>query len=181
MKTLKLSTIFLGLFLGLTGSASASIVDYTVAFSGPGFSGTGDIAVNTATRIVQAVTVNGVNASVIAPNASGVYTQASSGLSWTYDDKFFATGTPFDNAGLLLSFNNIVANIYSVGTQLYLSLSSPTSDYNPGEQISLNVSQTPLPPGLPLFLTAILGLWFLLGRKKQGSDRSVAVGHLGAT
>ena len=178
MKSLKISGLLLGLFLGVIGSASASTVDYNVSFSGPGLSGTGEIGVDSG--IVDSVTVNGVNVSVIGPNSSGVYTQSGSGLSWTYDDKFFASGTPFDNAGLLLSFNNVIANVYSVGTQLYLSLSNPTSDYNPGEQISLSVSQTPLPPGLPLFLTAIIGLWFLLGRKRKSSEAEVAVGHLGA-
>jgi hypothetical protein len=178
MKKLKLSGLLLGLFLGVTGSASAST--YDVSFSGPGFSGTGEIGVDSG--IVDSVTINGVSLSVIGPNSSGVYTQSSSGLSWIYDDKFFASGTPFDNAGLLLSFNNLVANVYSVGTQLYLSLSlsNPTSLYNPGVPISLSVSQTPLPPGLPLFLTAIIGLWFLLGRKKKSSEAEVAVGQLGA-
>ena len=178
MKTLKLSGLLLGLFLGVIGSASASTVDYNVSFSGPGFSGTGAIGVDSG--IVDSMTVNGFNVSVIGPNSSGVYTQSGTGLSWTYDDKFFASGTPFDNAGLLLSFNNVIANVYAVGNQLYLSLSNPTSDYNPGEQISLSVSQTPLPPGLPLFLTAIIGLWFLLGRKKKSSEAEATAGHLGA-
>jgi len=180
MKKLVLAGLLLSTFLGVTGSASASTLDYAVTFSGPGFSGSGDIAVNSVTEVVQTVTVNGVNIQVIAPNASGLYTQPGTGLQWTYDDRFSASGTPFDNAGLLLSFSNTIANIYSVGTQLYLSLSSPTSDYNPGAQISLNVAQTPLPPGLPLFLTAIAGLWFLLGRRKA-SDQAVTFADLGTT
>jgi hypothetical protein len=179
MKKLKISGLLLGLFLGVTSSASASTVDYNVSFSGPGFSGSGDIAVDSMSNVVTGVTVNGVNVPVILP-AGGLYTQPSTGLQWTYDDLFFKTGTPFDNAGLLLSFNNVIANVYSVGTQLYLSLSNPTADYNPGVPISLTVSQTPLPPGLPLFLTAIVGLWFLLGRKKKSSEAEVAMGHLGA-
>ena len=179
MKTLKISGLLLGLFLSVTGSAQASTLDYAVAFSGPGFSGSGNIIVDSISDVVQAVTVNGVNVQVIAPNG-GLYTQPSTGLQWTYDDLFFKSGTPFDNAGLLLSFNNVIANVYSIGSQLYLSLSNPTADYNPGEPISLTVSQTPLPPGLPLFLTAIMGLWFLLGRKKKSSEAQVAVRHLGA-
>jgi hypothetical protein len=167
MKALKISGLLFGLFL--TGSAQASTLDYAAAFSGPGFSGSGNIIVDSISDVVQAVTVNG-----------GLYTQPSTGLQWTYDDLFFKSGTPFDNAGLLLSFNNVIANVYSIGSQLYLSLSNPTADYNPGEPISLTVSQTPLPPGLPLFLTAIMGLWFLLGRKKKNSGAQVAVRHLGA-
>jgi hypothetical protein len=175
MRKLKITGLLLGMLFGVTGTASASTIDYGVSFSGPGFSGSGEIAVTSG--VVTGVTINGLGAiQVIAPTASGLYTQPGSGLQWTYDDLFSATGTPFDNAGLLLSFNNIIANIYSVGTQLYLSLSNPTSLYNPGEQISLTVAQTPLPPGLPLFLTAMVGLWFLLGRKKKVADPGVAFG-----
>jgi hypothetical protein len=166
MMKLKITGLLVGMLLGVTGAASASTVDYDVSFSGPGLSGSGEIAVTSG--VVTGVTINGLGAiQVIAPTASGLYTQPGSGLQWTYDDLFSASGTPFDNAGLLLSFNNTIANVYSVGTQLYLSLSDPTSLYNPGEQISLTVAQTPLPPGLPLFLTAMVGLWFLLGRKKK--------------
>ena len=128
--------------------------------------------------VVQAVTVNGIDVQVIAPNG-GLYTQPGTGLQWTYDDLFFKSGTPFDNAGLLLSFNNVIANVYSIGTQLYLSLSNP-ADYNPGELISLTVSRLPSPPALPLSSTTIIGLWFLLGRKKKSSTAQVAAGHLGA-
>lgn len=180
MKKLKVTGLLLGMFLGVTGSASASTLDYAVTFSGSGFSGSGDIAVTSG--VVTGVTVNGLTGiQVIAPNASGLYTQPGTGLQWTYDDLFKASGTPFDNAGLLLSFNNTIANIYSVGTQLYLSLSNPTSDFNPGEQISLTVAQTPLPPGLPLFLTAMVGLWFLLGRRKKISAQGAALADLGTT
>ena len=176
----KLTGLLLGLLV-VSGSAGASTLDYAVTFSGPGFNGSGDIAVNSATDIVQAVTVNGVSVQVIAPNTSGLYTQPGTGLQWTYDDLFFASGTHFDNAGLLLSFNNTIANIYSVGTQLYLSLSNPISDYNPGVQISMSVSQTPLPPGLPLFLTALVGFWFLLGRKKKFGDHRIVLDQSGTT
>lgn len=179
MKKLKLTGLLLGMFLGVTGSASATTLDYAVTFNGPGLSGSGDIAVTSG--VVTGVTVNGLSGiQVIAPNG-GLYTQAGTGLQWTYDDLFSASGTPFDNAGLLLSFNNTIANVYSVGTQLYLSLSNPVSDFNPGAPISLTVSQTPLPPGLPLFLTAMVGLWFLVGRKKKATDQGAAFGSLGTT
>lgn len=179
MKRLKISALCLGLILGAAGSASAST--YDVTFNGPGFSGSGDMVVTNG--IVTGVMVNGLgNVSVIGPtNTSGPSLYTQSGLSWLYDDKFLGTGTtPFDNSGLLLRFNNVVANVYSIGSQLYLSLSNPTKDYDPGEKINLSVSQTPLPPGLPLFLTAIVGLWFLLSRnRKSNHDAAVAAGHHG--
>jgi len=104
---------------------------------------------------------------LIAANSSNLYTQSGTGLQWLYNDLYYKSGTPFDNYGLLFSFgSSVVGNIYSIGSQLYLSLSNPIADYNPGVQISMTVSQTPLPPALPLFFTAIIGLWFLLSRKK---------------
>jgi hypothetical protein len=179
MKKLKLTGFLLGMLLGVTGPAGASTIDYAFTISGPGFTGAADFAVDSASNIVQGMTFNGTAIQVVAPNGSGLFTQPGTGLQWSYDDRFFAGGTPFDNAGLLLSMGGNIANIYSVGTQLFLSLSNPISEFSPGEKISLTVAQTPLPPGLPLFLTAMVGLWFLLGRKKKVSNQSVALQGLG--
>jgi hypothetical protein len=182
MKMLRAGGVVLGLFLGAIGSARASTLDYAFTFSGTGFSGSGNIAFNSTTDVVKSLsgTVNGSNLNLIAPNFLNLYTQPGTGLQWNYDDKFFTSVTPFDNEGLLFRFgNDVIGNIYSIGSQLYLSVSS--GDYS-GEKISLTVSQTPLPAGLPLFLTAIVGLWFLLGRRsKKVSDCSVAFEHLGTT
>ena len=179
MKILKLAGFFFGLFLGAIGPAGAATLDYAFTFSGGGFNGSGQIVFNSTTDVVQTLTgtVNSSSMQLIAANPTNLYTQSGTGLQWLYDDLFFKTGTPFDNDGLLFGFgSNVVGNIYSIGSQLYLSVSNPIGDYNPGVQISMMVSQTPLPPGLPLFLTAIVGLWFLLGRKKASGD-GVAFGH----
>jgi len=179
MKPLKLAALFFGLFLGATGSAGAATLDYAFTFSGGGFSGSGDLFVNSTTNVVQNLsgTINGSTLQLIAANSSDLYTQSGTGLQWLYNDVFYKSGTPFDNYGLLFSFgSSVVGNIYSIGSQLYLSVSNPIADYNPGVQISMTVSQTPLPPGLLLFLTAIVGLWFLLGRKKA-SENGFALGR----
>jgi hypothetical protein len=185
MKMLRVGGIIFGLFLGAAGSASASTLDYTYSFSGVGFTGNGQIIVNSTTDVVQALsgTVNGASVQLIAANSSNLYTQPGTGLQWTYDDLYFKSGTPFDNEGLLFNFGkNGVGNLYSIGSQLYLSVSNPIGDFNPGVKVSVSVSQTPLPSGLPLFLTALIGLWFLLSRKSRKiSDRSVAFGQLGRT
>jgi hypothetical protein len=177
MKTLKAGGIILGLLLGAVGSANASTIDYAYSFSGGGFSGNGQIIVNSTNNVIQSLsgTINGSSMQLIAANSSNLYTQPGTGLQWTYDDHYFKSGTPFDNAGLLFNFGkNAVGNIYSIGSQLYLSVSNPISDFNPGVKISAAVSQTPLPPGLPLFLSALAGLWFVLGRKSKISDHSTA-------
>ncbi len=179
MKPLKLAALFFGLFLGATGPAGAATLDYAFKFSGGGFSGSGDLLVNSTTNVVQNLsgTINGSTLQLIAANSSDLYTQSGTGLQWLYNDVFYKSGTPFDNYGLLFSFgSSVVGNIYSIGSQLYLSVSNPIGDYNPGVQISMTVSQTPLPPALPLFLTAVVGLWFLLGRKRA-SGNSAAFGH----
>jgi hypothetical protein len=177
MKMLKAGGIILGLFLGAVGSANASTVDYAYSFSGSGFSGSGQIIVNSANNSVQGLsgTINGSSMQLIAANSSNLYTQPGTGLQWSYDDLYFKSGTPFDNAGLLFNFGkNGVGNIYSIGSQLYLSVSNPVSDFNPGVKISAAISQTPLPPGLPLFLSALAGLWFFFGRKSKIADDSAA-------
>ena len=185
MKMLGAGGIVLGLLLGLFGPARASTLDYAFTFSGSGFSGSGQIAVNLTTDVVQTLSgkVNGSNVNLIAANPTNLYTQPGTGLQWLYDDLFFKSGTPFNNDGLLFSFgSSTIGNIYSIGSQLYLSVSNPISEYDPGVKISMTVSQTPIPAGLPLFLTGIVGLWFLLSRKsKEVSDHSVALGHLGPT
>jgi hypothetical protein len=183
MKMLRAGGLLLGLLLGGIGSASASTLDYSFTFSGGGFNGSGDIFVNSTTNVVQNLsgTINGATLQLIAANSSDLYTQPGTGLQWLYNDLFYKTGTPFDNYGLLFSFgSNVVANIYSIGSsigpQLYLSVSNPIGDYNPGVQINMTVSQTPLPPALLLFLSAMVGLWFLL-RRKNASDIGIAFGH----
>jgi hypothetical protein len=177
MKTLRAGGIILGLLLGAAGSANASTLDYAFTFSGSGFSGSGQIVVNSTTNAIQALSgaVNGSSMQLIAANSSNLYTQPGTGLQWTYDDLYFKSGTPFDNEGLLFNFGkNGVGNLYSIGSQLYLSVNNPISDFNPGVKISAAVSQTPLPPGLPLFLSALVGLWFLMSRKSKISDHSAA-------
>jgi hypothetical protein len=172
MKILKASGLLLGLLFGVTGSAGAATLDYAFTFSGGGFNGAGQLEINSTTDVVTGLsgTINGSALQLIAANSSDLYTQSGTGLQWLYNDLFYKSGTPFDNDGLLFSFgSNVVGNIYSIGSQLYLSVSNPIGDYNPGVQISMTVSQTPLPPALPLFLTAIVGLWFLPGRKKASA------------
>ena len=65
MKKLKVTGLLLGMFLGVTGSASASTLDYAVTFSGSGFSGRGDIAVTSG--VVTGVTINGLSAFRLFP------------------------------------------------------------------------------------------------------------------
>ena len=101
----------------------------------------------------------------------------SGGLGWNYDDVLFTNGQPaFDNNGPLFSFQtsggtDIVANLYSVGTQFYLSVDNPSGLWNPGDPGTLQVSATPVPAALPLFATGlgVMGLLFWRSKRKAAA------------
>jgi hypothetical protein len=183
---LRIAGAFLGLFLCATVPAQATTLDYAFSFTSlTGFSGSGNILVNSAVDSLGGHDITGINGSILGPasgaiksldtqpgtpNATGLYTDPVTGNQWLYNDVLFTSGVPFDNNGVLFSFGNkIVGNIYSVGTQLYLSLSQPSADYNPGVAIKLTVSQTPLPPALPMFITALGGLFLVLRRRNKAT------------
>ena len=61
-----------------------------------------------------------------------------------------------------------LANLYSVGTQFYLSVDNPTGLWNPGDPGRLQVSATPVPAALPLFAAGlgVIGLLFWRSKRK---------------
>jgi hypothetical protein len=190
LRILGITGAFLGLVLCATLPAKASTLEYAFSFTGPTFSGSGDVFVNSITDAITTIT-----GSIVGPSSGtsgsiaeiqvangGLYT-ASNGLEWAYDNVFYKSGVPFDNLGALFSFGaNNIGNIYSVGTQLYLSVNEPGGAYDPGEQIQLKISQTPLPAALPMFLTALGGLWFVLRRRnKNAAGSDLELEHFAAT
>ena len=104
-----------------------------------------------------------------------VHITDSGGLGWNYDDVLFTNGQPaFDNNGPLFSFQTtagteILANLYSVGSQFYLSVDNPTGLWNPGDPGTLQVSATPVPAALPLFATGLGLVGLLFWRRKRKS------------
>lgn len=190
LRVLAISGAFLGLVLCATLPAKASTLEYAFNFTGTTFSGSGDVFVNSITDAVTSITgsivgpSSGTSGSIteIPVNLTGLYT-ASNGQQWSYDNLFQTHGVPFDNPGLLFSFGtNNIGNIYSVGTQVFFSVNEPGAAYNPGEQIQLKVAATPLPAALPMFLTALGGLWFVLRRRqKSAPDSSRELEHFAAT
>jgi hypothetical protein len=200
MRKLGVTIFGLVLFAAATVPAAASTVEYAFQFSGGGFSGSGDIFVNSQlvaggydiTNITGSISgpsssSTGAITSLLTqpgtPNAQGTYTDPVTGVQWLYNDVLYAGSVPFDNNGVLFNFgSNDVANIYSVGTQLYLSVSNPAADYDPGVLIGLTVAQTPLPASLPMFLTAVAGVFFVMRRKKKlSSDAHLDLGRVAAT
>jgi hypothetical protein len=199
-KTLRISgTIgtLLGLVLFATFPAKASTIDYAFNFTGT-FSGNGDILVNSTKDSLGGYDILGISGSIsgptsgtitnlvntsTTPNATGLFTDPVTSKQWIYNDVFFAGGVPFDNNGVLFNFGNkYVGNIYSIGTQLFLSVSQPSAFFSPGAAIQMSVAQTPLPASLPMFLTALGGLWLVMRRRNKkvsdtgiGPDRLVAV------
>ena len=104
------------------------------------------------------------------PPVQGTYYDLG-GLGWNYDDVLFTNGPAFDNNGPLFSFQTstgtTLANLYSVGTQFYLSVDNPTALWNPGDPGTLQVSATPVPAALPLFATGLGVVCLLFWRKKR--------------
>jgi hypothetical protein len=200
LKVLDKTGILFGLFFCAIVSANASTLDYSFTFTGTAFSGSGDIFVNSTKDSLGGYDITGISGSIKGPtfgaitgldtqpgtpNATGLFTDPVTGKQWLYNDVLFTSGVPFDNNGVLFSFGSkgqYVANMYSIGTQLYLSLSQPGAYFDPGDSINLKVAETPLPAGLPLFLTALGGLWFVRSRaKKKGSDTRIELAQLGST
>jgi hypothetical protein len=188
---------FLGLALCATLPAKAATLDYAFKFSGT-FTGSGDIFVNSTKDSLGGYDITGITGSIQGPtsgaitkldtapgtpNVTGLFTDPVTGKQWFYNDVLFASGVPFDNNGVLFNFGNqYVGNIYSVGTQLYLSVSQPSALFDPGAAIRLTVSQTPLPAAFPMFLTALGGLWFVMRRRsKRTSNTGLEFEQLAAT
>ena len=180
-------TLF-GLALCAALPAKAATLDYRFNFTGTAFNGSGDITVNASLDSLGGYDILGIAGSILGPssgaitkldtqpgtpNATGLFTDPASGKQWIYNDVLFTSGVPFDYYGVLVSFgNNYIGNIYSIGTQLYLSVSQPGAFFDPGDPIiRLQVSQAPLPAALPMFLTGLGGLWFVRRRRnKKAAD-----------
>jgi hypothetical protein len=179
VRMLGITGAFLGLVLCATLPTRASALEYAFNFTGPGtgpiFSGSGDIFVNSSNVITNITgSIAGSSITELGYHTGSVYTYtATDGRQWLYDNVFKASNVPpFDYYGALFSFGNNIGNIYSIGNQLYLSVDEAGKAFDPGEKISLTVSQTPLPPALPMFLTALGGLWFVLRRRNKNAANS---------
>jgi hypothetical protein len=182
MKMLGFTGTFLGLVLCATLPAKAST--YDVTFIGKVFDLVADINVGSTKNVLS------VTGTVVGPNGSSISGLVPLGTqpAWIYDNKFNGAGNPYvSNPGILFSAGAWIYNLYSVGTGLstvyYLSTYNPNGvSYNPGDLGKLTVSQTPLPAALPMFLTALGGLWFVMRRmNKKASDTGLEVEQLAAT
>jgi hypothetical protein len=198
MRSLGIAGVVVGLLFGAAVPAQASTVEYAFQFSGNGFSGSGDIFVNSQliaggyditniTGSIQGPSSSSTGAIISldtqpgTPNATGLWTDSSTGKQWLYNDVFYPGKIPFDNNGILFSFgNNDIGNIYSIGTQLYLSVSNPASDFDPGAPIAFTVAAAPIPAALPMFLTALGGLWLLLRRRTKDTSSLFKLEHTAA-
>jgi hypothetical protein len=190
-----LGAAFLG--SGFLGAVPASANTYDVIFDGANFDVNALITTQSTLDSLGGYNITNIQGSVTAlnagvsggtitglapsplpsgtPPAQGTYYD-SGGLGWYYDDVLFTNGNPaFDNNGPLFSFQTnagtVLANLYSVGSQFYLSVDNPTGLWNPGDLGTLQVSATPVPAALPLFATAlgVVGLLFWRSKRKAAA------------
>ena len=182
MRLLGITGTLLGLVLCATLPAKAST--YDVTFTGKVFDVMADITVGSNNNVLS------MTGTVAGPGGSSITSPVPLGTqsAWTYDNKFNAAGNPYvSNPGILFAAGAWIYNLYSVGNGLstvyYLSTYNPTGgNYNPGDLGSLRVSQTPLPAALPMFLTALGGLWFVLRRRnKNAADNGHGLERFAAT
>ncbi len=184
MKKLDFLVAILGLLVGAT-SLPAKASTYDVTFTGKIFDVFADITVGTG-NIVSSMTgsVVGINGASFSGPPVALGTQPA----WIYDNQFNAAGNPYvSNPGILFSAGAWIYNLYSVGTGpstvYYLSTFNPNGgSYNPGDLGKLTVSQTPIPAALPMFITALGGLWFVVRRRnKNAADKGHGLEHFAAT
>lgn len=179
----RIVTIAAVLGWGALAALPANAAIYDVTFTGTGGSLDLSAVITTSnsldslggydiTSVIGNVTgdVSGAISGLIADPGQpmqGTYTDPVTGLAWNYDNVLFATSIPFDNNGILFSFGSgIVANLYSVGSAIYLSVSDPSSLWDPGVLGTLEVTATPLPAALPLFACGLLAMVLLGWRRK---------------
>lgn len=183
MKILGIIGASLGLALCGTLPAKASTVEYAFSFTGAPFDGSGDIFVDSQNDAITKIT-----GSITGPSGGTIAEIPGSGLFlggnqlWSYDNILHTAGIPFDDLGALFSFGSHgIGNIYSIGNQLLLSVSEPGGLFDT-EKIQLTVSQTPIPPALPMFLTALGGLWFVVRRRNgKAAHKGHAFEHFATT
>lgn len=186
--------------LGLLGSAPARASTWDVTFDGTNFDlsavvttantldalGGYDITsiTGTVTALTTGVTGGTITGLVANPSqpSQGTYYN-SSGLGWYYDNVLFTNGQPlFDNNGPLFNFvsstgTDILANLYSVGSEFYLSVDNPTSLWSPGDPGTLQAVDppaTPVPATLPLFATGLALVGLLGWRRKRNVLAAIA-------
>jgi hypothetical protein len=174
--------ILLSLVLCAAAPAKAATLDYHFDFSGPNFTGHGDLLVASRLDALGGYDIKGISGAIfgpafgqisgligIAPNPTSLIYADPAGQQWTYDNVLHTSGVAFDFDGLLFGFGpNFIGNIYAIGPQLYLSTSQPTAFFPLGDPIQLQISPTPLPATLPMLLAGLGGLWFVLRRRTRG-------------
>jgi hypothetical protein len=176
MKRVSLAVAVLGLLVAVA-PLPAQASTYDVTFTGKVFD------------VVADITVDGSNnAQLMTGTVSGINGSSNVGLvalgtqsAWIYDNKFNGSGNPYvSNPGILFKAGTWIYNLYSVGTgssvAYFLSTYNPNGQfYNPGDQGSLKVAQTPIPASFVLLGSVLVAGGFFLHRRKQKSgDISMA-------
>jgi hypothetical protein len=188
------NAVFAGVLAGsaLLAALPAKANTYDVTFNGSSFDVSAVITTADTLDSVGGYDILGISGIVTGPTSSvsgainnlisnpgqpnqGTYYVPGTSIGWYYDNVLFPSGSAFDNNGPLFSFGaGIVANLYSVGSTFYLSLSQPSGFWNPGDSGSLQVAQTPLPAALPLFASGLAAMGLIGWRRKRKKAAALA-------
>ena len=171
----------------LFATSAAEAASYNVNFEGTSFDLSAVVTTtDTIDPAVGGYDITGISGTVTGPVSGaitglianpgqpyqGLYTDPATGLQWYYNNVLYTGAVAFDNNGLLFNFGaGDVGNLYSVGSELYLSVAEPNSFYNPGDDGAGGVSATPLPASFPLFAFGIgaLGMFVWFRDRRNGA------------
>src|SRR5665213_315023 len=167
--------------------AKAAILDFSFTSTSPvdggSFNITNGVAVTNSSNVVTSLsgdvtgfgTDSGLTGTIDALIAPG---NPAFQASWNWDGVMTATPNYFTpnslSSGILFQFDGSnVGNLYLVsgGSQIYLSVNTDGSLFNPGDPGTLQVAAVPEPQTWAMMILGFIGVGFMAYRRKSGSFR----------
>lgn len=153
----------------------ANAVTYNFNFDGAAFDVFGQVTTDgfdVATNISGTITgpQGGGSFNTLIPTGTAPWTG-----TWSWDNIFANLVTPVTNGGILWqNADNSIANLYSVGSLIYLSVANPDLGfYNPGDlgTLTFEASPVPVPAALPLLASAVGGIGIMGWRRRRKGSK----------
>jgi len=164
--------------------AKAATIDFSFIGAAMGDGGSFDIingvAITDASDVVISLTGNVVGHGVDSGLTGSINALIAPGTpgfgSWAWDGKMFAVANYFtpnsDSSGILFTFDGSnVGNLYLANgsPQIYLSVNTDGSLYNPGDPGTLAITAVPEPSTWAMMILGFFGVGFLAYRRRNQS------------